>query len=341
MAFNQFDTWQRGLKDAMKNLTGNVEVKAKFEAKAKNNKPETDFDKLLTEFAMQFMEHFFVEEVFKPAFFYGRGTGVGDGASNPYMFMPKIEMGYSQVKNQITYQRGKKKDPFSAYRGLTEALAEGSSGETDPRKLSAKWEAIQKQQQAEREADYTRQHGFAHSLAVNAADNTIGNSESFAAAWETGFGQLFAAMTKLGAARRGGHSIRVDMGPSAQVLQQTLARYSVSTGMASPSQFDSFFYAAEFGTGIAENVGGAQWIREIKKNNAQNGPIKGPAGSWWFGDEQHGGGMWSGQRGLHFLFDKATREPLPIYRDWIARNIGPKFAAFMAVRTNGKVRAAR
>lgn len=330
--FNQFDRWKSGLNSAMKELTGSAELKAKFEVKSKDNKAETDFDKMLTEFGMEFMQHFFVEEVFKPAFFYGKGTGVGDGAASPLQFMPKIEMGYSQVKEKITYQRGKKKDPFSAYRGMEEAIAEGVG--------SKRWEAIQKQQEEERSADYTKQHGYRHDLAVNASSNAM-DTQSFASAWETGFGELFAAMTRLGPARRGGSSIRIDMGPSASILQQTLARYSVSSGMASPSEFNSFFYAAEFGTGIAENVGGAQWIREIKKNNAQNGPVKGPPGSWWFGDEKHGGGMWSGQRGLHFLFDKATREPLPIYRDWIAKNIRPKFAQFMAARTNGRVRAAR
>lgn len=341
MAFNQFDQWKHGLNDAMKKLTGSTEVKAKFEAKAKDNKPETDFDKMLTEFGMQFMEHFFVEEVFKPAFFYGKGTGVGDGAANPLTFMPKIELGYSQVKDKITYQRGKGKDSFSGYKGLTQALSENQPDTTDPRKLSEHWQAVLRQQEAERNADYTKQHGFRHDLAVNAASNPVSNTESFAAAWETGFGELFAAMTTLGPARRGGSAIRIDMGPASQIMQQTLARYSVSSGMASPSEFNSFFYAAEFGTGIAANVGGPQWVREIKKNNAQKGPVAGPPGSWWFGDQTHGGGMWSGQRGLHFLFDKATREPLPIYRDWIAKNIRPKFAQFMAARTNGRVRAAR
>lgn len=287
MAFNQFDKWKSGLNDAMKNLTGSAEIKAKFTADSKNNKPKTDFDKLLTEFGTQFMQHFFVEEVFKPAFFYGRGIGSGGGASSPLEFMPKIDLGYSEVKKHFTWSQG-----------------EGSPTET--------------------------------------TDNLVGK-------WDSGFGMLFAAMTQLGPARRGGNSVRIDMGPRSEILKQKLGQYSVSSGAPSASAFDSFFFAAEFGTGIAENVGGSQWVREVKKNNAQNGPLrtesigvdalKGPPGSWWFGSEKSGGGRFSGQRGLHFLFDAVTRNPLPIYGQWVRNNIRPKFAEFMAARTKGKVRA--
>src|SRR4051812_19005721 len=109
MPANQFDAWNRGLKKAMENLSGSVRAKARFEVRQKENKILTDFDKLLSEFGITFMQEYFVNEVFKPAFFSGQGTGMGEGASSALAFMPKIEYGYSQKTQTTTYERGKGK----------------------------------------------------------------------------------------------------------------------------------------------------------------------------------------------------------------------------------------
>jgi hypothetical protein len=323
MAFNQFDVWKAGLQNAMNSLSGTTAAKASFKAKEKA-KPETDFEKLLTKFAVEFMQHFFVEEVFKPAFFDGRGIG-GSGASSVSQFTPQIALGYSEIQKRVTYQKEK------GHIDAADAMGSMTAEQRD-----AYYKRLEKQQQRERATAGATSKRESNINRITEAAGAEGASIS--ASWETGFGQLFSAMTKMAPARVGGSSIRVDMGPGSGILAQKLGAYSVSQGVATRGDgFDSFFYAAEFGTGIASNVGGAQWIREIKHNNAQNGPFKGPPGSWWFGDQEHGGGLWSGQKGIHFLFDQSTRQPLPIYRDWIAKNLRPKFAQFMAANTKGRV----
>lgn len=331
MAFNQFDVWKAGLQNAMNSLSGTTASKASFQAK-ENTKPKTDFEKLLSEFAVEFMQHFFVEEVFKPAFFDGRGIG-SSGASSVRQFMPQIDLGYSEIQKRVSWTKTNK------HIDALDAMEKEGIGSMTPEQRDAYYKRFEKLQQRERQsagATSKRESNIAQLTRQGEAEGA-----SLSATWETGFGQLFAAMTKMAPARIGGNSIRVDMGPGSGILAQKLGPYSVSQGAATQGDgFDSFFYAAEFGTGIAANVGGAQWIREIKHNNAQNGPFKGPPGSWWFGDKEHGGGMWSGQKGIHFLFDQNTRQPLPIYRDWISKNLRPKFAQFMAANTNGRVRQA-
>jgi hypothetical protein len=326
MAVNQFDAWSRGLKNAMDNLGGSTRAKAWFEVKRKENQILTEFDKLLQEFAITFMQEYFVNEVFKPAFFAGQGTGMGAGAASAINFMPKIELGYSQKTQSITYDRSKGKKKANYEQRIEEATASGD------------WTLVAKLQAEETTGIAER---ASNNRAASLAESALAAGQSMTGAWETGFGELFAAMTKLSSPQIGGSSVLIQMGSGSDILKQKLAPYSVSQNMASSSDFDSFFYAAEFGTGIAQNVGGAQWVREAKKNNAQNGPFKGPPGSWWFGNAATGGGLFSGQRGLHFLFDPATRQPLPIYRDWISKNIATKFAAFMSARSGGKFRLSR
>lgn len=329
MAVNQFDAWSRGLKKAMDDLSGSVRAKARFEVRQKENKILTDFDKLLGEFGITFMQEYFVNEVFKPAFFAGQGTGMGAGAASAINFMPKIELGYSNFRG-ITYNR--KHPAFDTGTGA-DALQEALDGQTDPVKRQEAWERFRKRQEKEQ-----RSIAKGNIEAISHGSR----AESMVGEWETGFGQLFAAMTKLSPAQTSGTSLLLQMGPGSDILKQKLGNYSVASGeLSAQSNFDSFFYAAEFGTGIAQNVGGPQWVREAKKNNAQDGPFKGPPGSWWFGNTATGGGLFSGQRGLHFLFDPATRQPLPIYRDWISKNIATKFAAFMSARSGGKFRLSR
>lgn len=73
------------------------------------------------------------------------------------------------------------------------------------------------------------------------------------------------------------------------------------------SEYESWFLAVEWGTGIAANVG-EPWVRAEGRTKDKSGD-----GSWWFG-KQSGSGNFSGtrvlgQKGFHMFWDENTRKP--------------------------------
>lgn len=97
------------------------------------------------------------------------------------------------------------------------------------------------------------------------------------------------------------------IGPINELMSMRLEPYMpVQGGGYSSSPYHSLFMAVEYGTGVAENVGGSQWIK-------RSGSTKEADGSWWLGSDAGRGIHFKGQRGIHFLDDARTRQPLPIY----------------------------
>jgi hypothetical protein len=343
---NQFEDWEKNLKRTFDTLGRPMEVKADLQMQGKPN--TVDLENWLADFAVVFMAEYFVEEVFRPAFFQGTGVAGGGQASNPHAHMPKIEWGYSKIYDEIGYQRESTRGPHKwgkqRYRGLQRALErlDEIDQTADPDGYAEQWKKVQ-DLQAKQSAFEARERKAEHARSINeeTASNTELDVRDFVANWDEGFKSLFTAMRRTSTPKRDAHSITVSMGPRQAVMSQTLARYSVTQGIASQSDHDSFFYAAEFGTGVAENVGGPQWVRQVKKNNAQvmpNSRFKADPGSWFFGGKT-GGGMFSGQRGLHTLFEPGSREAQPVYRQWVEANLKPRLGAFLGQRSGGRITA--
>jgi hypothetical protein len=114
-----------------------------------------------------------------------------------------------------------------------------------------------------------------------------------------GFTALKEKITDMSNVSTGG-SVGVDIGAWPELMNMKLSQY-----MQKPhdrqSHLNSFLFAVEFGTGIAENVGGPKWVRTA-------GNTKEPSGVWWYGAKAGMGQPWEGQKGLHFLFDENKRE---------------------------------
>lgn len=128
-----------------------------------------------------------------------------------------------------------------------------------------------------------------------------------------GFQQLWSAIsTTAGSTTSEGARLRI--GPGEVVNRLKLGNYMQMRGTPSRrSPYDSLFYATEFGTGIAENVGGEQWVRGFGPTKVTS-TAPDDRGAWWFGNFRGHGMLMTGQRGFHFLYDERTRKPKDIYR---------------------------
>ena len=105
----------------------------------------------------------------------------------------------------------------------------------------------------------------------------------------------------------------------------------------SPSGFNTFFYAAEFGTGVAENVGGAQFIRD---ENSSRYKLEHPPGAWRWGPDNKSGIPWTGQKALHFLYEPrmegGKRAVQGYIQDGFLHTIGPFSVNWLTSRFRGK-----
>ena len=89
---------------------------------------------------------------------------------------------------------------------------------------------------------------------------------------------------------------------------------------------NDLFYAVEFGTGIAENVGGAGFVR-TEGPTKEHDPAVAPPGAWWVSpSEDAQGTLMQGQKGFHWLYDERTRKP----REYYLREFQRSFPRFLA-----------
>lgn len=97
-------------------------------------------------------------------------------------------------------------------------------------------------------------------------------------------------------------AVRVGIGPMRDVLRLRLNEYMPTFGgKGTNSEWNTLFYAVEYGTGVRENVGGGKWVRK-------EGPTKAasPPGSWWLGEPGEGA-HFVGQKGFHLFYEEETR----------------------------------
>lgn len=150
--------------------------------------------------------------------------------------------------------------------------------------------------------------------------------------WAGGFQQLWRNVSKFQTSATGS-GVMAGVGPRAEVDEQNLINYPVTSGKATPSQYGSFFLAAEFGTGSFASV-----VRHSGKTKSDRGD-----GSWWFGNDRGNGwagALFQGQEGIHFLYGKDGRTPNPIYGETLRSTLLPELKEFLAnkypaLRVNG------
>ncbi len=314
----------KNFKDFEKNigkLMTSKTVKATLKVELPKNRTEFNIDRILLDFGNYFVQKAFVENFLKPAFLTGRGIpGYGGYGGNAKKFAPQIVRGmdaYGQVTGETDGQ-GKYKRTSDSNPLERRLLAAVDRGDTEA--------ALKIQKRIEKK----EQDQFAQTIQGTDISST----------WAQGFDKMLENLTTVTPARKEGNKIVIGIGPGAQILAQQLSSYRVTQGLNSkrPSSYNSFFYAAEFGTGIGENVGGDQWIRHevTGKDQTEKTTYQGKAGHWWFGNKtasgQWTGGLFSGQKGLHFFYDPSTREERPEFGDWIRKNIQKEFAEFIKGR---------
>lgn len=106
-----------------------------------------------------------------------------------------------------------------------------------------------------------------------------------------------------------GEAVVQGLGSGPQIMALYLPDYMQMQGSSSTnSEYTSLFLAIEYGTGVADNVGGEQFVRH-EGNTAE------PDGSWWLGPQVGMGLHFLGQRGFHFLYDEHSRMPREIYAE--------------------------
>ena len=125
-----------------------------------------------------------------------------------------------------------------------------------------------------------------------------------------GWDKLWGDIGTVMAPKRSGDDISVGMGPYQAVMAHRLSHYMPVQGAKNAREPNTLFKAVEFGTGVAENVGGAQWVRK-------DGPTKESDGSWWLGPTKQQGAHFFGQKGFHFLYEERTRKPKEFYYKFI------------------------
>jgi hypothetical protein len=137
---------------------------------------------------------------------------------------------------------------------------------------------------------------------------------------DRGFDALWDVFSQPVPVRQDRGTFRFGVGPK-QKLIKDLRLGDFMGSSKTNSDMNSLFLAVEFGTGIAANVGGSQWVRRGSQY-----PAKDPSGdgSWWTGGKPGSGTRVYGQKGFHFLYDAASRRPHPEYADYF-RTEFPKF----------------
>lgn len=153
------------------------------------------------------------------------------------------------------------------------------------------------------------------------AETDYGMSVGFRALWE-----VFSKPIPI---ERTSRRYKMGIGRRSELNALKLSDYMGTKGTNHKRQpYNSLFKAVEFGTGIAENVGGAKYVRKGGGKGADSGRTKDPSGdgSWWLGPAAGEGAHHAGQRGFHFLYDEQTRKPRQGYIDLVRREF-PKFFA--------------
>lgn len=137
----------------------------------------------------------------------------------------------------------------------------------------------------------------------------------------SGFDAIWSILRRDPVIRVEGNSVVAGIGDRQALNRLQLSSY---TGGGGGSKYNNLFLATEYGTGIASNVGGPEWVR-------RSGPTKATApfeeGSWWFTNkdaEDEDGSLFLGQKGVHFLYDARSRKPLALYQK-LFRDELPKY----------------
>lgn len=132
---------------------------------------------------------------------------------------------------------------------------------------------------------------------------------------QAGIEALWEAIATPTAPSINGEAVTMGLGPGPQIMSLKLPDYMRMQGSkTTQSEYTSLFFAVEYGTGIAQNVGGGQFVRT-------EGETKESDGSWWLGPERHTGLHFEGQRGFHFLYDEHTRVPREIYAERVKEKL--------------------
>jgi hypothetical protein len=135
-----------------------------------------------------------------------------------------------------------------------------------------------------------------------------------------GFGQMLKAVTTTEIESKPGR-VMAHMGPEPVVMGMKLSDYSVLRHGATPTKYNSFFMAAEFGTGIHADP---RWFHN-------DPPSKEPDGSWWVINEKGTmGAHFEGQKPMHAFFKPGTKTIKPVYAEFIRANLYPALDEFLA-----------
>lgn len=137
--------------------------------------------------------------------------------------------------------------------------------------------------------------------------------------YRQGLRDLFRAISARSDEVRGSTEV-VAMGSMHRILSMDTSTYSLLAPR--PSDFSSWFYTVEFGTGVAENVGGSQWVNH-------EGESKNADGSWMYGKAP--GLHIYGQKGFHFLFDEGhapDKYYISLVNTWLPERVRDYFKSY-------------
>jgi len=126
----------------------------------------------------------------------------------------------------------------------------------------------------------------------------------------------------------------VEVGPGEKVLGHKLNTYMPfydASEKATKLDLNSLFAAVEYGTGVAANVGGPQWVNREgptkRWRERFDAAIRPEVGAWALGRiertqvapgrwrSRRKGVLFRGQKGFHFLYDERTRKPRALYEE--------------------------
>lgn len=102
-----------------------------------------------------------------------------------------------------------------------------------------------------------------------------------------------------------------------------LSDYAMRMAGRGRSRYNRLFYAVEFGTGIAEKVGGSQFVRREGATKDRFQP-----GAWWLGPEEGQGIKYLGQKAFHFLYEPRRDREKRVPRDEYKQILLANFATF-------------
>lgn len=294
-----FDDFAKNIGQVIKQR-GHTRIPGRFEITDRDGriKQLTSLPEAMPKFMEDFMKDF-VAQVFAPALESGKGV---EGRTNG-------ETGINDVQNHAPI------------------IWEGSAGHDWLTKRRGRGAARNR----ERSANTFAAGMDIGDIAAKYKSEVGAVNRDLKAEWEAGFSNMKQNLTRVAV-----NDKEVGIGPGQAVLGQRLNSYNVVQGKSKDSKYGSFFYAAEFGTGVAENVGGANWMNLEGDHKIKDGR---EAGMWWFGNVPGTdvGAKFKGQKGLHFLFDARNRTPIPLYNDQMKEMLPTALHKFFNQRMDGRV----